>query len=65
MTQEPAIGLTSGYIQRASALLPKQGSKAPWRLYQIYPLDLASLQFGSLEDGTLEFGRTPPQQEAS
>jgi cation diffusion facilitator CzcD-associated flavoprotein CzcO len=55
--EEPAVKLTSGYIQRAIARLPKQGSKRPWRLYQNYALDMATLKFGSLNDGTMEFGR--------
>ncbi|WP_373876026.1 flavin-containing monooxygenase, partial [Methylobacterium soli] len=54
--EEPAVTLTSGYIQRALASLPKQGSKRPWRLHKNYLLDLVALRFGSLADGTLEFG---------
>jgi cation diffusion facilitator CzcD-associated flavoprotein CzcO len=57
IAEEPAVNLTSGYIQRASAMLPKQGSKRPWRLYQNYALDTATLKFGALNDGTMEFGR--------
>lgn len=52
---EPFLGLASGYIQRAKNVLPKQGSKAPWKLYQNYALDLASLRFSKLEDGAMEF----------
>jgi monooxygenase len=55
--EEPAVSLTSGYIQRAIARLPKQGSKRPWRLYQNYVLDMATLKFGALNDGTIEFCR--------
>ncbi|MFE1603151.1 flavin-containing monooxygenase [Methylobacterium sp. ID0610] len=54
--EAPAIDFTSGYIQRSLALLPKQGTRRPWRLYQNYALDLATLRFGALEDGALEFG---------
>ncbi|HET9030812.1 MAG TPA: NAD(P)/FAD-dependent oxidoreductase [Candidatus Aquilonibacter sp.] len=54
---EPAISLTSGYIQRAIAKLPKQAARAPWKLYQNYALDLASLRFGRLDDGVMEFVR--------
>jgi monooxygenase len=57
ITEAPAVNLTSGYIQRAAAILPKQGSKRPWRLYQNYALDMATLKFGALKDGTMEFGR--------
>ncbi|HEX3912662.1 MAG TPA: NAD(P)/FAD-dependent oxidoreductase [Steroidobacteraceae bacterium] len=52
---EPWLNLTSGYIQRVADKLPKQGSKAPWRLHQNYVKDLMSLKFGSLDDGVLRF----------
>ena len=61
IVEEPSIGLTSGYIRRASALLPKQGSEKPWKLYQNYALDMAALRFGTIEDGTMEFGRPASQ----
>ncbi|HYE52229.1 MAG TPA: NAD(P)/FAD-dependent oxidoreductase [Azospirillaceae bacterium] len=53
----PALDLTSGYVQRAAGILPKQGSRKPWRLNQNYALDMAALRFGSVEDGAMEFGR--------
>ena len=59
--EEPAVSLTSGYIQRALTSLPKQGSKRPWRLHQNYLLDLVALRFGTLDDGTLEFRRSERQ----
>lgn len=52
---EPFLGLASGYIQRAKNVLPKQGNKAPWKLYQNYALDLANLRFSKLEDGAMTF----------
>ena len=54
--QEPLMNFSSGYIQRSLAELPKQGAKAPWRLYQNYVLDLLGLRFGGVADGVLEFG---------
>ena len=65
ITEEPLIGLTSGYIQRASAILPKQGSHKPWKLHQNYALDLAALRFGAIEDGTMTFGRAEAQTRAA
>jgi monooxygenase len=53
--ERPFIDFTSGYVRRAVGQFPKQGSKAPWRLYQNYFRDIASLRFGELEDGELEF----------
>jgi monooxygenase len=57
IAEEPAINFTSGYIQRASGILPKQGSKKPWKLHQNYALDLLDLRFASIDDGTMEFTR--------
>ena len=44
-----------GYIQRALESWPKQGSKAPWRVYQNYIRDTLTLKWASLDDGALEF----------
>ena len=55
VSEEPALTFTSGYVQRALASLPKQGSKKPWRLNQNYALDLMALRFGTVDDGTMEF----------
>jgi monooxygenase len=57
ITEEPAITLTSGYLRRSSEMLPKQGSKKPWKLHQNYALDLLALRFGKINDGTMEFTR--------
>ena len=57
ITAEPLITFTSGYVQRAIETLPRQGSRKPWRLYQNYALDLLSLRFGAVDDGTMEFTR--------
>lgn len=53
--QLPFVDLQSGYIQRAVDLFPKQGSKAPWKLYQNYVKDIFSLKYGSLKDEAMEF----------
>jgi monooxygenase len=55
MTEEPILDFASGYVQRALPYLPKQGSKAPWRLRQNYFLDLLGLRHGAVDDGVLEF----------
>jgi monooxygenase len=54
---EPFIDFSSGYVLRAIDSFPKQGSRAPWRLYQNYFLDIFLLRFGSLRDDALEFAR--------
>ena len=35
----PLLDLSSGYVQRAMAALPKQGTGTPWRLRPNYVLD--------------------------
>jgi cation diffusion facilitator CzcD-associated flavoprotein CzcO len=52
---ERTVPLTSGYIQRSLHLLPKQGSKRPWRLHQNYALDVVALGAGRVQDGVMEF----------
>jgi cation diffusion facilitator CzcD-associated flavoprotein CzcO len=46
----PLLGLTSGYVQRATDQLPKQGSRAPWYLRQNYVLDVLTMKFGAVDD---------------
>jgi len=50
---------SAGYIQRALANWPKQGSKAPWRVNQNYFRDTVSMRWTSLDDGALEFSNPP------
>ena len=51
----PWLDFSSGYVQRAMASFPKQGTKAPWKLHQNYALDLMNLRFTRIEDGVLAF----------
>jgi monooxygenase len=57
LTEEPWVNFSSGYIQRALAQQPKQGSRRPWKLYQNYILDLLTLRWGSLRDRAMQFTR--------
>ncbi|WP_237165285.1 flavin-containing monooxygenase [Pandoraea vervacti] len=67
----PAIGLTSGYIQRAAGALPKQGARKPWVFYQSYLRDWRLMRWGSVDDGVMRFERratrrvTPQTREAA
>lgn len=54
-TDDNFLGMQSGYIQRAGDRLPRQGSKAPWKVVQNYLADLPKLRYGKIDDGTLEF----------
>jgi cation diffusion facilitator CzcD-associated flavoprotein CzcO len=46
----PLLGLTSGYVQRAAGILPKQGGRAPWLVRQNYILDYFTANFADLTD---------------
>lgn len=63
--ERPFVDLSSGYIQRAIARFPKQGSRRPWRLYQNYAADLLMLRLSAIGDGALEFRRKPVRAAAS
>jgi monooxygenase len=52
---QPFLTFTSGYVQRALAVLPKQGSHRPWQVYQNYLLDLFNLRYGRIADGVMQF----------
>lgn len=54
---QPAVDLTSGYIQRAAAYLPKQGLHKPWIYHQNYVVDLAAFKLASLNAGAMQFER--------
>jgi cation diffusion facilitator CzcD-associated flavoprotein CzcO len=55
----PLLDLTAGYVQRATAILPKQGERPPWRLRQNYVADLLQMRTGRVDDGCLELTRAP------
>ncbi|HEX6230054.1 MAG TPA: NAD(P)/FAD-dependent oxidoreductase [Solirubrobacterales bacterium] len=63
VVEEPLLDFSAGYVLRSLDRLPKQGSKLPWRLRQNYPLDLAELRHGRLEDGTMRFARPTTEAE--
>ena len=52
--EEPLMGFTSGYVQRAIHAFPRQGSLAPWRVYQNYALDRLTLRHSPIDDGSME-----------
>ena len=50
---------TPGYMERALANWPKQGTKAPWRVYQNYIRDAISLKWTPVDNDALEFSNPP------
>jgi cation diffusion facilitator CzcD-associated flavoprotein CzcO len=65
IAEGPTLPLTSGYVERARHLLPKQGARKPWRIHQNYALDVMALRFGRVDDGALEFRRREPASRAA
>lgn len=51
----PFMHFTSGYVQRAEHMLPRQGSRKPWQVYQNYLQDLLTIRFGRINDGVMQF----------
>jgi len=61
--------LNSGYIQRASAIMPRQGTKVPWKVLNNYEKDRQLLLNEPIDDGYLDFSpsvaATEPAQASS
>ena len=53
----PWLDFSSGYVQRAAGVLPKQGATKPWLLPQNYALDLVALRYCKVYDGTMKFSK--------
>jgi cation diffusion facilitator CzcD-associated flavoprotein CzcO len=51
---------SSGYMQRALASWPKQGSKPPWRVNQNYFRDTVAMKWTKVDDGALIFSHPRP-----
>ena len=50
LKSEPLVNFKAGYILRATGILPKQGSKPPWRVYQNYIKDIFLLKYADVKD---------------
>jgi monooxygenase len=55
---EPFLDLQSGYVQRGLPDLPRQGTKAPYKLHQNYTRDVMLFKAGRLDDGSMEFAKS-------
>ncbi|QKW06333.1 NAD(P)/FAD-dependent oxidoreductase [Streptomyces sp. NA04227] len=60
-SQESAMGdsLSSGYIQRGDAVMPRQGTRAPWRIFNNYYRDRRALRRSPIDDASLHFESRP------
>jgi monooxygenase len=57
MPTAPFTSFASGYMQRALDRLPRQGSRAPWRISPTYNADVKLLRRRSVDDPELRFER--------
>ncbi|MEU6844315.1 NAD(P)/FAD-dependent oxidoreductase [Streptomyces sp. NPDC046716] len=56
--------LTSGYIARANEVMPRQGTRDPWRLWNNYYRDRALLQDAPIDDSPLRFDKAGAAADA-
>lgn len=63
MQLENWVDFSSGYFQRKMHLLPKKGTKGPWRNDQNYLADKKIIGKGKIDDGVLEFKAIDSTQE--
>ena len=54
----PLLDFNSGYVLRATADLPKQGSTKPWFIRQNYIRDAITMKLARIDDGVLHFAAT-------
>jgi cation diffusion facilitator CzcD-associated flavoprotein CzcO len=56
MPEQPAFNLDSGYVKRGLHMLPRSGTRRPWKLSQNYLRDVLGRPFESIEE-SMVFGR--------
>ncbi|MCL4147733.1 UNVERIFIED_CONTAM: hypothetical protein GTU68_032720 [Idotea baltica] len=59
VSDESLLGLSAGYVQRSAHLLPRQGTRSPWKVRQSYLSDYRSLGRGDGIDPALEMSTAP------
>jgi monooxygenase len=55
--RKPILDLKSGYVERGRHLLPMQGDRMPWRVYDNYALDRIAMARDKIDDGVMRFSR--------
>jgi hypothetical protein len=56
-SDDPLMDLRSGYVQRAAAIMPRQGARGKWRVRNNYLLDLPRMRLSRIDDGAMRFTR--------
>jgi cation diffusion facilitator CzcD-associated flavoprotein CzcO len=65
LVEDDIILYSSGYLQRAKALMPKSTAALPWRLNQDYLEDCRDFRKRPIDDGILRFEKRPAQSKAA
>jgi cation diffusion facilitator CzcD-associated flavoprotein CzcO len=65
LVEDDIILYSSGYLQRAKALMPKSTAALPWRLNQDYLEDCRDFRKRPVDDGILRFEKRPAQSKAA
>jgi monooxygenase len=55
LEEDDIFDFSSGYIQRAKHIMPKNAAQYPWRLNQEYVVDRKRMQADPIDDGILQF----------
>lgn len=63
IAEQPLLGLSSGYVQRAVGRFPKQGSDFPWQVHQNYLRDVLMMKRTKVTDGTMRFSNPDPAHD--
>jgi monooxygenase len=68
--EAPFLDFGAGYVQRSIDELPKQGTRAPWRLAMNYAIDAVSLRRSRVDDAAMRFvpagaARAPETERAA
>jgi monooxygenase len=62
--RRPLLDFHAGYVQRAVAQFPQQGSHGPWTVEMSYKADRARLRHGPVVDPALRFSTSPAAEAA-
>ena len=63
LVEDNIFDFSSGYIQRALHIMPKNAVALPWRLSQNYVQDRIDRKTGAIDDGVLKFGKVAATRE--
>ena len=63
VSAQPLLGLSSGYVTRATDRMPKQGSRFPWQVHQSYLRDYRALKRSPVVDDAMLFSNPARVEE--